>query len=624
MDLNQVILSIQQLKAEQEMRRVQKWHRLPHRMLNAEQADALFSARPGDQKLRITYVMSHVRVCGGAKIILEHANQLVSRGHEVFIVCPDPFPEWMEVKAQYIQTSRQTRISDALPDTDVIVCTVIDQVSECFLSKKAPVLMFEQGDTYIYEFDRQSTPAQQFFQDRWGLPIPVLAVSKGLANALEQNFKRRPQLLPNALNDRIFYPRSAHASGNERPKIMFVGAEQAEFKGIADVLAALDLVRQAGWEFEPVWVTPIQPRLSFAGTLAVNPTQEQLGSLYRECDIYVSGSRFESFPLPPLEAMTSGCAVVSTRNVGILEYGVEGVNCLMSDIRDPKGLADAIIRMLENPELRRNCVEGGYQTASRYQWDAVMAQLETYFYGLIELWQEQVYPLRPKVERLPKGMSALEAQHRIHQTIVSMEEEWCLWMVEGEELSEAGLEQVGRLLAEAADDVYALSVQYPDDIANHSLVRTECRLMRKGSVIPNDLFKADVLPVMIQGGSEGYFLPAWLGVSRQLYQAGEYGKIIQRIQLEYGQAAFAEQALMIKWLVLALIEMQTFAPANQLLGDAIETHVLNTDLQYLYGIVSNQLSNPEFGQSMFRLAAFLGEARLYPEWFVNIAGRSFS
>ena len=47
----------------------------------------------------------------------------------------------------------------------------------------------------------------------------------------------------------------------------------------------------------------------------------------------------EGMPLPPLEAMACGCAVVVTDNGGINEYIKDGVNGLICPIRDSDCLA---------------------------------------------------------------------------------------------------------------------------------------------------------------------------------------------------------------------------------------------------------------------------------------------
>ncbi|MDL2248528.1 glycosyltransferase [Tyzzerella sp. OttesenSCG-928-J15] len=50
--------------------------------------------------------------------------------------------------------------------------------------------------------------------------------------------------------------------------------------------------------------------------------------MYRNADIFLSTSLYESFPSPPGEPKASGTAVLSTYNGGTNTYAVPCENCL--------------------------------------------------------------------------------------------------------------------------------------------------------------------------------------------------------------------------------------------------------------------------------------------------------
>ncbi len=87
--------------------------------------------------------------------------------------------------------------------------------------------------------------------------------------------------------------------------------------------------------------------------------RSELGGLYRDAGIFCLPSTYEGFPLAILEAMDAGLPVVSTRVAGIPEAVEEGVTGMLVDAEDVGGLADALERLLADPELRRRMGEAG-------------------------------------------------------------------------------------------------------------------------------------------------------------------------------------------------------------------------------------------------------------------------
>jgi glycosyltransferase involved in cell wall biosynthesis len=105
-------------------------------------------------------------------------------------------------------------------------------------------------------------------------------------------------------------------------------------------------------------------RFSHAGvdTFLCNPTREEMALFYSGADFYLSGSKIEGSPLPPLEAMACGCIPVVTP-VGTDEYLEPGKNGLAVDGDDPRTAAEAILRVYADDGLRRSLIREGLRTA---------------------------------------------------------------------------------------------------------------------------------------------------------------------------------------------------------------------------------------------------------------------
>ena len=85
--------------------------------------------------------------------------------------------------------------------------------------------------------------------------------------------------------------------------------------------------------------------------------------LHKGFDLFVMSSTSEGLGTSALDAMACGKAVVATRAGGLTEVVVEGETGLLVPVRNPSALADAIVRLLRDAELRQRCGEAGLARA---------------------------------------------------------------------------------------------------------------------------------------------------------------------------------------------------------------------------------------------------------------------
>jgi glycosyltransferase involved in cell wall biosynthesis len=77
-----------------------------------------------------------------------------------------------------------------------------------------------------------------------------------------------------------------------------------------------------------------------------------VNDLLRAADLFVVSSYLEGMGTSTLDAMAAGLPVVATRVGGIPEIVSDGVTGLLVPARDPRALADAILRLAGDAELR--------------------------------------------------------------------------------------------------------------------------------------------------------------------------------------------------------------------------------------------------------------------------------
>lgn len=104
---------------------------------------------------------------------------------------------------------------------------------------------------------------------------------------------------------------------------------------------------------------------------------ETLRVLYHLARAFVFPSLYEGFGLPPLEAMASGTAVV-TSNVSSLPE-VTGDAAILVDPHSQDAIAGGICRVLEDNVLREELVTKGQARAKQFSWDrSIQHTLEIY------------------------------------------------------------------------------------------------------------------------------------------------------------------------------------------------------------------------------------------------------
>lgn len=111
--------------------------------------------------------------------------------------------------------------------------------------------------------------------------------------------------------------------------------------------------------------------------------EESKVRLMRSADCLVYPTRYESFGLPPLEAMSAGCPVIATDLPVVSEMVRDGENGLLVQPESPESLAAAIVRLLTEPGLRARLVEGGRGTLSRYSEPELIARIEALYGELL-------------------------------------------------------------------------------------------------------------------------------------------------------------------------------------------------------------------------------------------------
>ena len=127
-------------------------------------------------------------------------------------------------------------------------------------------------------------------------------------------------------------------------KLVMVGDQNKEVR---------DLIRQLG----------LGDRIA----IKTDVTDEELVDLYRGADVFLFPSLSEGFGMTPLEAMACGVPTVSSCAASLAE--VLGDAALLFCPYDVKHMAEAVLRVIEDSQLRDDLVRKGLDRAKVFTWE---------------------------------------------------------------------------------------------------------------------------------------------------------------------------------------------------------------------------------------------------------------
>lgn len=325
--------------------------------------------------------MVWTKVCGGSKIILEYANRLAKKGHEINIVTYDEKPIWYPLSdsVNFIRVNNDRDIIDYIPKSDVIVPTSWKCIRIAIESNKGPIAFFEQGGSHLFELNKLSERKKEVVSNRMKLPPFIYTVSQYSADKIKEIYGRDSGIIYNALESSVFYPRD-NVRQSKEISITIVGAEDFKFKNIGEILEVIRELK-VRYSIRLNWISQTKPTVNKeeGKDAIINPEQKVIGDILRDTDIYICNSEYESFGLPTLEAMTCGAAVITTDTGGMRDFVQDGKNALVIKHHDKDDIKEKIERLINDRNLLHRISENGMETASKFNWDNSISDMEKYF-----------------------------------------------------------------------------------------------------------------------------------------------------------------------------------------------------------------------------------------------------
>lgn len=332
------------------------------------------------EKLHIVYLMVWTKVCGGSKIILEYANRLSRLGNKITILSYDQYPNWFKLdkEIEFIQIPIDEIMENRIPDCDIIIPTSWKNIYQAVNCRKAPVTFFEQGGSHIFEVQNLSELKYKTVKSRIDLLNFIHTVSSFSKNKIKEVYNKDAEVICNAVDNTIFYPRDSFDRTNKIINITTIGSEQFKFKNVGETLKCIRKLKEKYNNINLNWISQDEPKVNKEIAI-VNPKQIEIGNILRNTDIFICNSEYESFCLPVLEAMSCGSAVITTDNGGIKDFVIDEYNGLIVEKHNEKDLMQKIEILINDDCKRLELMKNALETAKNFSWENSVKKMQEYY-----------------------------------------------------------------------------------------------------------------------------------------------------------------------------------------------------------------------------------------------------
>lgn len=289
--------------------------------------------------MKIIFVLPSLNFSGGVKAVIQIANGLYEKGHEVKIYIPRfPFVnggkgmlninrlnEFIEPKVPIIfyLTTKQ------IPDADVVIATsweTMYTVDDLWQERQdfQPVYFIQHIETWDYYNTGEYSQKDYLALNTYITDYPKIVTSQWLAKKFAD-----PYIVPMGIEPVPDLPEEYWRNPfyHEQPIITGV-LRGIPWKGDA-------ILSQLSEEY------PIQ--------IYKNVSNQYLDQILWRSDIFLSASVAEGFNLPVLEAMAHGCCCISTNTGAVYDYSAMG-SCVMLVDHSVSGFRMALDELKDNPQ----------------------------------------------------------------------------------------------------------------------------------------------------------------------------------------------------------------------------------------------------------------------------------
>lgn len=321
--------------------------------------------KPGPIPKKIAFILPGIGISGGVGVVLKHADLLVSRGHDAFVINLGEHGTgaWFSGhRVPVVHVSDKRRY--LFENIDMLFATGWNTVEWLDRFEAKRKLYFVQSDERRF-FDDPALKRK--IGNSYRMNCEFLTEARWIRTMLEKEFSKNAYYVPNGIDTTVFYPDTPLVPKNPtRPRVLLEGPIIVPFKGMDDAYAAVESLDCEIW----IVSSAGKPKKNWRCDRFFEAVPfGEMRKIYSSCDIFLKMSRVEGFFGPPLESMACGCAVVVSKVTGWDEYIIDNVNALVVEQADIDGARSAVSQLIRDHALRAILVKAGYETVKNWSWE---------------------------------------------------------------------------------------------------------------------------------------------------------------------------------------------------------------------------------------------------------------
>lgn len=363
------------------------------------------------EKKSITYLIGDLGFTGGVIVFYNFMNELVKRGYEVFVVTPESRFKWtLYSMNEIIENNKKKSLVGKFKNTlksisikrklfpinknhdylDIIKYNTNgykkNYITTDFTIATHP---FENFANYFIEEDTIKFLHIQHFEElhfnsdfhkkiiraSFFLPgIYKVTNCSWLMSKFIDNYGIKTELLNPAIDESIFRP---YENKNHSHKLKILTySDNRDFKAFDETAEVMNKVIEKIGPLNVEWILfggydPKDNQLLKKYNSSINYVgkvfSSDLAKLYSSVDIVFMFSWYESFPLPPLEAMKCKTAVVTSK-YGTEDYAFNDQTAKVILPHEINNAVDAILDLAENKDKRTEIALKGYEFSCNFTW----------------------------------------------------------------------------------------------------------------------------------------------------------------------------------------------------------------------------------------------------------------